>query len=829
MQLEVKTRESPLLPHVSAKAGETRARMRVLHFAPRVCWPLDTGAKLRNFHLARVLAERASITLLAFAGSEPHRDGPGFYDRVITVPRDSGYSFSKIVRGAFGRTPLPILNYTTEAMKQALARALDEFEFDLVQIESIHLMEYLQIIGAARNRPKVICDWHNVESELMQRYSEREKNPLHRAYASRTARKMGEFERRAMNEFDAHVVVSERDAEQLRRVNPAARIFVIENGVDVAHYSGRQAESAALAATSRRILFVGSMDYHANCDAVVDFAREVWPLVRERRPELVFTIVGRDPSAAVRELALIPGVEVTGTVDDVRPFYREATAAVVPLKTGGGSRLKILEAMAAGVPVISTRLGAEGIDVKDRENVLLAETANEFRDAITEIIDDHELRDKLLKTGRALVNERYDWSTLGANLSDVHASLITKRPALVSHRITSATQSEKTIKLLAIVEATTVNAVAKNMLEFDRAASELQNDSPDFPRVELSLVTFARGPDIHTSNEFVTAARAQGLNVDVIRERRRFDSSVMPALRRIAQKQKPDIILTHSVKSHFLLWRSQLWKQFPWIAFHHGYTTTDRKMRLYNQLDRWSLPHAARIVTVCEAFAHELANTRNVPREKIMVRHNSIRPETRPNAGEVLTLKQQLGMVENERVVLSVGRLSQEKAHFDLLHAFKHFRESCPEIKARLVIVGDGPERDRLETATASLGLSHLVVFAGQVCDVSPYYDAADALANASQSEGSPYVLLEAMAAGIPIVATAVGGVPEILEDNQTGLLVPFHSPEAMAHALARLFTDPDLAQRIVTNASELAATRFSPERYARSLIDVYSDIITRT
>jgi sugar transferase (PEP-CTERM/EpsH1 system associated) len=829
MQLEVKTRESPLLSNVQATGSETRARMRMLHFAPRVCWPLDTGAKLRNFHLARVLAKRSSVTLLAFADSEQPRDAPDFYDRVITVPRDSGYSFSKLVRGALGRTPLPILNYTTGAMKQALARALAESEFDLVQMESIHLMEYLPIIRAARHRPMVICDWHNVESELMQRYSEREDNPLRRAYASRTARKMSEFERRAMTEFDAHVVVSERDAEQLRQVNPRARIFVIENGVDVAHYFNRNAQSAVSAPTPNRILFVGSMDYHANCDAVVDFAREVWPLVHERRPELGFTIVGRDPSAAVRELASIPGVEVTGTVDDVRPFYREAAAAVVPLKTGGGSRLKILEAMAAGVPVISTRLGAEGIDVKDRENVLLAETAGEFREAITEIIDDHELRERLLKTGRALVNERYDWSTLGANLSEVHAGLINRRPVLaVSSPKTFAKPSERTIKLLAIVEATTVNAVAKNMLEFHRAAREIHDDAPDFPRVELSLVTFVRGAEPDTSNEFVAAARAQGLRVAVISERGRFDSSVIPALRRIAEEQQPDIVLTHSVKSHFLLWRAQLWKRFPWIAFHHGYTTTDRKMRLYNQLDRWSLPHASRIVTVCEAFARELADSRSVSSEKIIVQHNSIRHEPLPVAEEVQALKRELGINDNERMLLSVGRLSQEKAHIDLLRAFKILRELHSEIEVRLVIVGDGPERAKLEAVAASLGVNAQLKFAGQVRDVRPYYAAADVLANSSESEGSPYVLLEAMAAGLPIVATAVGGVPEILDDNQTGLLVPPRNPQALAHAMARLFNDPILAERLATSAAEMAATRFSPERYARSLIDVYSEIISR-
>jgi glycosyltransferase involved in cell wall biosynthesis len=274
--------------------------MRVLQFAPRVCWPLDTGAKLRNYHLARVLARRARISLLAFTDQEilpvSLRE---VYDRVTSVTRDSAYTPAKVARGIVGKTPLPVLNYTTDSMKRALEKLLSENDFDIVQVESIHLMAYLPILRRARRQPIVICDWHNIESELMKRYSEREPGLLRRAYASKTARLMNEFEKRALREFDAHVTVSQRDAEQLRRLNPDAQIFVIENGVDTAFYSepemGRRDESPAY-----RIVFVGSMDYHANIDGAMNFARHIWPRVQERRPELIFTIVGKDPSAEVR-------------------------------------------------------------------------------------------------------------------------------------------------------------------------------------------------------------------------------------------------------------------------------------------------------------------------------------------------------------------------------------------------------------------------------------------------------------------------------------------------------------------------------------------------
>lgn len=385
------------------------------------------------------------------------------------------------------------------------------------------------------------------------------------------------------------------------------------------------------------------------------------------------------------------------------------------------------------------------------------------------------------------------------------------------------------LKILSVVEATTINAVAKNVLEFYRSARELNQESVDFPTIEGSVATFERQRDDNqSSNEFVTAARNCELEVDMIPERRRFDLSVIPALRSVVEQRKPDVIVTHSVKSHFLLWRSGLWRKFPWVAFHHGYTTTDRKMRVYNRLDRWSFPKADRLITVCHAFAQELANSTGVPIENISVQHNSIRPQQPASAADADALRTRLGIETGERIVLSVGRLSREKAHADLITAFKSLRETNPEIKCKLIIVGDGPERARLETAAASHAIQKYAIFTGQMADVQPFYAAADALVLPSHSEGSPNVLLEAMAAGLPIVATAVGGVPEIVEDNETALLVPANDPPSLAVAVIRLLTDKELAARLATNASALVASRYSPEKYFRSLVEICREVVER-
>jgi polysaccharide biosynthesis protein PslH len=396
--------------------------IRILQFASRVCWPLDTGAKLRNYHLARVLSQRANVTLLAFGDHHNSiTELEKVYERAITVPRRGGYTFDKIVLGAIGRTPLPLLNYTTEGMKQALAKLLAESHFDVIQVESIHLMNYLPLIRSTQRGPLAICDWHNIESELMHQYSNRANDFARRAYARKTARLMKDSEKRALTEFDAHVAVSERDAERLRSINPHSDISVIENGVDAVHFAGEHS------GRKKRLVFVGSMDYHANIDGAISFARNVWPELQQKRPELIFTIVGRDPAPTVRQLSSVQGIEVTGSVEDVRPYYHEAVAAVIPLNVGGGSRLKILEAMAAGVPVVSTSQGAEGLEVQDDENILLADGPLQLAEAIARVLDDEALRRKLVTSARHLITERYDWSTVGAKLFAHYRQLLSAR------------------------------------------------------------------------------------------------------------------------------------------------------------------------------------------------------------------------------------------------------------------------------------------------------------------------------------------------------------------------------------------------------------------
>jgi glycosyltransferase involved in cell wall biosynthesis len=379
------------------------------------------------------------------------------------------------------------------------------------------------------------------------------------------------------------------------------------------------------------------------------------------------------------------------------------------------------------------------------------------------------------------------------------------------------------ISLIAVMEATTVTGPAKNLIEFFRTARRPDRERPDLPYIRPRVATFVRGP-VGTSNAFVSAVAAAELEVDVLAERFRFDPGCLADLRARIVRLKPDLVQTHNVKSHFLFRLSGLHRSVRWIAFHHGYTTTDLKMRAYNLLDRWSLRGAHRVITVCRAFAQDLER-HGVQASRLRVLHNSVRLPARPAPEVVAGLRERLRIPHGSPTVLAVGRLSREKGHAFLIEALATLRRQYPR-DVRLVLVGDGPERGNLEAAVRAAGLGEVVQFAGHTTDVQPFYAMCDALALPSLSEGSPNVVLEAMAAGLPIAATAVGGVPEIVENEVSGLLVKPANAAALADALVRLLTDGALARRLSASAMERVTRSFTPEAFRRSLLEIYGEAL---
>jgi sugar transferase (PEP-CTERM/EpsH1 system associated) len=399
--------------------------LKILYFCPQRVWPLTGGALLRNFHLANALAARCQVTLLQLTQTADKADTrwpPTHFRNILTFERGTAYTPLKILNGLLGPMPLPVLNYASDNVSAKLAALLAEQSFDAVQLESVHLLSYLDVILRTPRSPAVVSDWHNVESELMARYAARTGNWGKRVVAYRTAHLLERSEQRLLSKAAAHLVVSEREKQLLKRRSPEAEIYVVPNGVDTAAFGITAQQRSASTRRRNTLLYVGSMDYHANVDAVVWFVREIWPVVASEFPDLGFTIVGRNPGPQVRALAS-HNVHVTGSVDDVRPSYLSGEAIVVPLRVGSGTRLKILEAMAAGVPVVSTALGAEGLDAIDGVHLLIGNSPGEFASALVRLLRDPALAARLVDAGKKLVTERYDWSTFGQRLYEIHSEV----------------------------------------------------------------------------------------------------------------------------------------------------------------------------------------------------------------------------------------------------------------------------------------------------------------------------------------------------------------------------------------------------------------------
>lgn len=376
------------------------------------------------------------------------------------------------------------------------------------------------------------------------------------------------------------------------------------------------------------------------------------------------------------------------------------------------------------------------------------------------------------------------------------------------------------LRILIILEARSSTGSAKAVLAFAQEA--LRQDQASVG-AEVSILVFLRN---ETGNAVTGAIQANGISLETVTERGPFDWNIVPQLKAIVERVKPDIIWTNAVKAHFLVRMAGLQGPPKWVAFHHGYTTTSLRTRVYNQLDRWSLRRAERVVTVCGKFASEIAGL-GIQQDRIRVQHMAIRATEKASPAEAASFRSELGIAATTRVVLTVGRLSQEKGHDDLLRAMAMARELAPSIAMRLLMVGDGPEMERLKRTRRDLNLSEIASFVGHQDNVRPYYAIADVFVLPSHSEGSPNVLLEAMDAGVPVIATRVGGVPEIATDERDALLIQSHDIEGMAAAMVRLLSDHELSTQL-TRAAHEVLKHHTPEVYFQNMLSILREAAAR-
>ncbi|HEY7292702.1 MAG TPA: glycosyltransferase family 4 protein [Vicinamibacterales bacterium] len=397
--------------------------MQILWLKSDLLVPLDKGGRLRTWHLLRHLAERHAITYLAFAERDQTSAACAAMREVaaevITVPREdppkgSWRFYADAARHVIDPLPYAVGKYRSADYAARLRELLETHAFDLVVCDFLPPVVNLP---AALPCPGVLFT-HNVESEIWRRHAETRAGQLSGALYRQQYRRMLAFERQALARFDGALAVSDADRETFGRLYPGAArgpIDVIPTGVDTGFFTPSSATSAS---SDHSIVFTGSMDWLPNEDAMQFFCADVLRRIQSAVPDAVLSIVGRAPTPAVQRLAQMHGVRVTGRVDDVRQYLHDAAVFVVPLRIGGGTRLKIFEAMAAGKAVVSTTVGAEGLDVTPDEHLLIADAAPAFADAVVQLLRNSDRRRLLGEAARALVLAKYDWAAVAGRLED---------------------------------------------------------------------------------------------------------------------------------------------------------------------------------------------------------------------------------------------------------------------------------------------------------------------------------------------------------------------------------------------------------------------------
>lgn len=387
--------------------------MKILWVKTDFLHPTTSGGQIRTLETLKRLHQRHEIH---FAALDLPRPGEGLrrsseyctkaYAVPHTVARKSGpHYWAELARGVMRKTPLAILRYRSRALLDEVETLMRREKFDAIVCD---------FLASAANIPElgpVVLFQHNVESMIWQRHTEHAPTPWHRAYCQAQYRRMLHYEGEVSQKVKSIIAVSDADASAMRSFYGAMRVCSVPTGVDVDYFAlptGLHAKTQ-----THDLIFVGAMDWRPNVEGLHWFIAEVLALIRRRRPDCSLAVVGCRPSEDIRRLAeRDPHICVTGTVDDVRPYLWRSAVSIVPLRIGGGTRLKIYEAMAAKIPVVSTLVGAEGLDIRDGENIAIADSAADFAERCLTLLDDADARTRMAANAWEMIAACYSWEVV---------------------------------------------------------------------------------------------------------------------------------------------------------------------------------------------------------------------------------------------------------------------------------------------------------------------------------------------------------------------------------------------------------------------------------
>ncbi len=400
--------------------------MHILFLSQVLPYPLDAGPKVRSYYVLRHLARRHPVTLLTFIRQTDQPADIGhlcnFCQAVHTVPmrRSRLTDLKFLTHSLFTGQPFLIARDYVPAMVTKINQLLTENSFDAIHADQLWMAQYARAASAAQPRAKLVLDQHNAVHLIPRRLAADTTNPLKRLILRREARVMARYEAKICRQFDHTVWVTALDrqavdslpAEASSRQAASTVIPICTDPPAVQPFSGADGR--------RRITFLGGLHWPPNAEGILWFAQAIFPQIVAACPNTALTVIGQRPPAGLAG----PGVEITGYVSDLTPYLAETAVFLVPLRAGGGMRVKILDAWSWGLPVVSTTIGAEGIETRHGENILIADTPAEFAQAVIQVLENPALAGRLRQGGRQTVTEKYNWRTTYAAWDDIYRETI---------------------------------------------------------------------------------------------------------------------------------------------------------------------------------------------------------------------------------------------------------------------------------------------------------------------------------------------------------------------------------------------------------------------
>jgi sugar transferase (PEP-CTERM/EpsH1 system associated) len=408
--------------------------MKILFLSQIVPYPPHGGVLQRGYNLIREIGRRNDLHLLAFIHPdvlgnnrliEESRTALGKHCRKIEyvelwAKKSKLHNYAGLLWGWISSLPFGVLAHRSESFRKAMKRIVEEDKIDLLHYDTIALAQFEDRVQGI---PRVLSH-HNIESQLMERRSAREERLPARIYTRQQATKIRAYELAQCRKFDLNITVSAADAVLLEAMVPGINLAIVPNGVDVEYFKSDNGNGPQEPA----VIYTGGMNMFANRDAVMYFLRDIWMKIKEEVPQAKFYAVGQDPpSELLRMGGKENGVVITGYVDDIRPYVYRSSVYIVPLRVGGGTRLKILDAMAMSKAIVSTSVGCEGIDVENDKNILIADDPIEFAQRTVELLKNRAKRTFLGKGARELVEAEYSWGKIGRTLQEAYEGAVKKR------------------------------------------------------------------------------------------------------------------------------------------------------------------------------------------------------------------------------------------------------------------------------------------------------------------------------------------------------------------------------------------------------------------